>query len=847
MLNDGKIKMVQDIEVGDLLMGDDSSPRTVTSLARGEDEMYEILSNKNESYTVNSEHILCLKPSGLDSIKKTNYNTFKVQYFNKKNISFNYKTFNDYNDAKLYLEELKNKEIDDIVEITVKDYLKLPTYIKSKLKGYKVGTDFNKKEVKFDPYIIGVWLGDGTTLKNNITSQDSRILSYLRTELKKYNLNLQYTDKYDYSIVCDTKQNTRKSMNQFRNALKYYNLFGNKHIPYDYLTNDRQTRLKLLAGIIDTDGYFNNKMKNYEIIQKSKKLSDDIIFLVRSLGFAAHQHKINKSCLYKGENKIGEYYRLHIYGENLSEIPTLCVRKQYSSQEIINQSTDSDSIIQSTDSINYSVESDNLTQIGNKRNRTIESDRYKNALVNGIEVISKGKGNYYGFTLDGNHRFLLGDFTVTHNTTIIKEGIAKAMNKPFVFISLGGATDSSFLEGHSYTYEGSVYGRIAHGIINSKCMDPIIYFDELDKISKTHKGEEITNLLIHLTDPVQNAHFRDKYFHGIDIDLSKVTFIFSYNDPSLVDHVLMDRITQVETKFLLMNQKINIVQKYLLPDILKDVGFEKDSVTISDDIIKYIIEKYTSEGGVRKLKGLLYNIIRELNIANLTKTKIENKLITFPYKITQDVVKFILKHKNEIQAEVIHKTDKCGVINGMYATTHGVGGVMPIEILWSPSTIPFDVKATGNLQQVIKESTQVASTLAFNYLDKAKQEEYLKQWKERPSGLHIHCPDGSVPKDGPSAGTALAVAIYSILTDKKIKHDIAITGEINLQGQVTAIGGLENKLEGAKKAGVKLALYPKENQKDIDKIMERNPDLIDDQLSVQAIETLDEAIKYAIV
>jgi hypothetical protein len=141
-------------------------------------------------------------------------------------------------------------------------------------------------------------------------------------------------------------------------------------------------------------------------------------------------------------------------------------------------------------------------------------------------------------------------------TTIIKEGIAKAMDKPFIFISLGGATDSSFLEGHSYTYEGSIYGRIADGLITSKCMDPIIYFDELDKISKTPKGDEISNILVHLTDPVQNTHFRDKYFHGIDIDLSKATMIFSFNDPYNVNPILMDRITTVETKYLLLPQKI---------------------------------------------------------------------------------------------------------------------------------------------------------------------------------------------------------------------------------------------------------------------------------------------------
>jgi ATP-dependent Lon protease len=183
----------------------------------------------------------------------------------------------------------------------------------------------------------------------------------------------------------------------------------------------------------------------------------------------------------------------------------------------------------------------------------------------------------------------------------------------------------------------------------------------------------------------------------------------------------------------------------------------------------------------------------------------------------------------------------------MYATTSGIGGIMPIEVLWIPTSLPYEIKATGNLLQVIKESTFVASSLAFNYLDSKKQDEYLKQWKDKPRGLHIHCPEGSTPKDGPSAGTALTVAIYSMLIKKKIKHDIAITGEINLQGQVTAIGGLENKLEGAKKAGVKLALFPKQNQKDIDKIKKRNPTLIDENFKVQSIETIDDAISYAII
>jgi len=804
LMHDGTFKKVQDVKVGDIVMGDDSRPRNVLSLGRGEDEMYEVIPKKGESYTVNSEHILCLKSSGLDCVKKTKNNKYRVQFLNTK-------TFDSFDRANKYLNELKNKKMDDIIEITVKDYLELPTSIKSKLKGYKVGVDFPKKEVDFDPYIIGVWLGDGSSDGIKITNQDTRILSYLRNELQKYNLNLHYISHYDYyighydySIVCDTNQNTSDSMNQFENALKKYNLLNNKHIPYEYKVNDRETRLKILAGIIDTDGYYNETMKNYEIIQKSKQLSDDILYLARSLGFVAHQYKVTKSCEYKGEEKIGDYYRTEIYGEKLSDIPILCLRKQ-------------------------------------------SNDDTKDALVTEIEVVSKGRGNYYGFTLDGNNRFLLGDFTVTHNTTLIKEGIAKAMDKPFVFISLGGATDASFLEGHSFTYEGSIYGRIVNGLIASKCMDPIIYFDELDKISQTPKGDEITNILVHLTDPVQNSHFRDKYFHGIDIDLSKATIIFSYNDRSNVNRILLDRITNVETKYLLTSQKIHIAKNYLLPEMYKDMGFNEDALTFSDDIIRNIINKYTHEGGARKLKSLLYNIIREINIANLTNSKIDGKNVTFPFVLKPENITTLLKHKLEIEIEKINDKPKCGIVNGLYAGSIGVGGVLPIEVVWVPASKALELKTTGHLEKVIKESTEVACSLAWNFLDDNTKDKFLKFWKKKPMGFHIHCPDGATPKDGPSAGAALTLALYSLLTNRKIKNNVAMTGEINLQGRVTQIGGLEEKLEGAKRAGVTLALVPKENQKHLDKIVERNSSLFDDTFKVEIIETFEDVIKHALL
>ena len=432
-------------------------------------------------------------------------------------------------------------------------------------------------------------------------------------------------------------------------------------------------------------------------------------------------------------------------------------------------------------------------------------------------------------------------------SSLVKEGIAKAMNKPFIFISLGGATDASFLEGHSYTYEGSIYGRIANGLISSKCMDPIIYFDELDKISKSHKGEEITNILVHLTDPVQNSHFRDKYFHGIDIDLSRATMIFSFNDPSNVNPILLDRITTVETKYLLTSQKIHIAKNYLLPDIMKDMSLNNNDVTIDDNTIKSIIMNYTREGGVRKLKSLLYNIVRELNINNLIKGEIDNTKINFPFNVENKYLKSLLKHIIEVEPEKVHNDDKPGFINGLYCGSLGIGGILPIQVVWIPTTKPLSLKTTGNLQKVIKESTEVACSLAWNYLPDNLKNKYIDEWKNRPMGFHLHCPDGAVPKDGPSAGAALTLALYSLFTNKKIRHDIAMTGEINLEGNVTAIGGLEEKLEGAKRAGVKLVLFPKENLKHLEKIKERNETLLDDNFKVIAIDTFDEVLKYSLI
>jgi len=242
-------------------------------------------------------------------------------------------------------------------------------------------------------------------------------------------------------------------------------------------------------------------------------------------------------------------------------------------------------------------------------------------------------------------------------TTLVKEGIAKAINRPFAFIALGGASDGSFFDGHNFTYEGSRWGRIIDILIHSKCMNPVIYFDELDKVSDTHKGQEIIHLLTHLTDQSQNDKFQDNYFSGINLDLSKVLFIFSFNDESKIDPVLKDRMYVINTKGFKTNDKIKIAKDYLLPELLDTFKYH-DNIKFDDESIKYIIENFTGqEEGVRNLKRCLETIISKVNMYELLYENDTNKsLIDIPYKIKDFKIPYIV-NKNDFD-ELLKKVEE---------------------------------------------------------------------------------------------------------------------------------------------------------------------------------------------
>lgn len=432
-------------------------------------------------------------------------------------------------------------------------------------------------------------------------------------------------------------------------------------------------------------------------------------------------------------------------------------------------------------------------------------------------------------------------------TSLARKGLAKCLKdkdgvtRPFSFIALGGSSNGSTLSGHNYTYVGSTWGRIVDILMENKCMNPIIFIDELDKVSKTENGKEIIGILTHLIDPTQNESFQDKYFSGIDLDMSKALFIFSYNDVSVIDKILLDRIHRVKFDHLTLYDKLEITNKYILPELYDKIGLS-NSIEFTDEVITFIIENYTTESGVRKLKEILYEIISEINLEILNY----KKKYDLPIKLTvKDVKMNYLKERNEIIHKTIHINSSVGIINGLWANSIGMGGIIPIECFLWPSNNFMDLKLTGLQGDVMKESMNVAKTLAWKLTNKVNQNKLSKEFqKTKLQGIHIHCPEGAVPKDGPSAGTAITVAIYSLLNKKIIQKDIAITGEINLQGKVSAIGGLHLKILGGIKAGVKTFIYPEENKKDYDKFIEKYSDkqIIKNDITFHSVKNIKQVL-----
>ena len=387
--------------------------------------------------------------------------------------------------------------------------------------------------------------------------------------------------------------------------------------------------------------------------------------------------------------------------------------------------------------------------------------------------------------------------------TTLAYSIAKALNKNFSKISVGGLNDSSELNGHRRTYIGSSPGKIIQSIRKSGSKNPLILIDEVDKMVKDYKGDP-ASVLLDILDVEQNKEFIDNYIEE-PFDLSKVFFILTANNKENIPVELLDRLEIIDIASYTDYEKIDIAKKYLIPRIFNDYSIKSKEIKFNTEIIKIIIENYTKEAGVRDLMRVLDKIIRKI----VTENDSEKEL-----KITikqSDLIKYLGNYKYENKISKIK--NKAGIINGLAYTPFG-GLVMPIESVMFEGE--GEINITGSLGDVLKESVNVA----ISYIKANKDELKINDYYFKNKDFHIHLLDGAIKKDGPSAGIALTTSLISLILNKTVNSNIALTGEISLTGEILEVGGIKEKLIGAYNNGIKIIIIPKNNHKDLEKIPE---------------------------
>lgn len=409
--------------------------------------------------------------------------------------------------------------------------------------------------------------------------------------------------------------------------------------------------------------------------------------------------------------------------------------------------------------------------------------------------------------------------------TSISKSIARALDRKFVKISLGGVTDESEIRGHRRTYLGSMPGRIIQGMKKAGVMNPVFLLDEIDKMASDYKGDP-TSAMLEALDPEQNSMFSDNYIEE-PYDLSQVLFIATANDLGGIPEPLRDRLEIIELSSYTEQEKLMIAKDHLIKKELKNHGLTDEQLTITDDALMYIIRHYTREAGVRQLERLIAAICRKSVLKILKKTTdhvavevndLEELLGKAPFDHT----------KKQPKPQV-------GVVTGLAWTQFG-GDILPIEVNHFKGSGKFIV--TGQLGDVMKES----ASIALDYL-KAHADKYsLKDIDFDKQDIHIHVPEGAVKKDGPSAGVTLTTAIYSAFTQKPVRDDVAMTGEVTLTGNVLPIGGLKEKSISAHRSGIHTIIIPKDNAKDIDDI----PESVRNDLTIITVDHIDTVLENAL-
>ncbi len=410
-------------------------------------------------------------------------------------------------------------------------------------------------------------------------------------------------------------------------------------------------------------------------------------------------------------------------------------------------------------------------------------------------------------------------------TSIVK-GIAKAVGRKFVQMSLGGVRDEAEIRGHRRTYVGAIPGRIIEGMKRAGTMNPVFLFDEIDKMSHDFRGDPASAML-EVLDGEQNFAFRDHYME-LPFDLSKVMFITTANTMDTIPAPLLDRMEIIEVPSYTEEEKLHIAKKHLLPKQTEEHGLPPKSVKVSDAAMKHIIEGYTREAGVRTLSRTIARVVRKAAVEMLDEDK---DAVT----VNPQVVEKYLGAPRYLR-EAPEKEPLVGIVNGLAYTTVG-GETLAVECATMEGT--GQVKLTGQLGDVMKESAMAA----LSWVRAHAKEFDLQPEFHKNLDIHIHVPEGAVPKDGPSAGVTMATALVSALTGRKVRQDVAMTGEITLRGRVLPIGGVKEKLLAAYRAGIKTILLPKENQKDLEDV----PEHVRKEFNIVLTESIDDVLKTALL
>lgn len=427
-------------------------------------------------------------------------------------------------------------------------------------------------------------------------------------------------------------------------------------------------------------------------------------------------------------------------------------------------------------------------------------------------------------------------------TTFVRNAIAPCFRdengkiRPVITIGLGGKISGSSLKGHGFTYVGSKFGSIVQGLIQSGCMNPIFYFDELDKVSQTAQGAEIHSILMQITDFSQNHEFEDAYFHDLKFDLSKCIFIFSYNDSSQIDPILTNRIQEITLHPISLQEKIHILQAYTVPKLLRHYKLPPSFCqTIPKDVIAQILLRYTNEPGIRSAEHILNYIISKQCYVYYESASNES-LVSIQKQLTIESLSKWISHQTEIQVTLPFQSSRVGQILGLYATTHGIGGLLALESVPLPNKTS-DV-LSGNVSQVMKESQSIARIVSG--WNKTMQE----------CSLHVHCNEAGIPKDGPSAGLAMSILYWSHVTQIPIPSTVAATGEITMRGKIDRVGGIIQKFFAAIHFGVKDIFAPKSNQNDWESYIHTLDSSIQTQIGnlirIHWVETFQEATEIIV-